>query len=137
MIEQRTSWSLNFSGLEWGSPMPNEFKSHSAAILQRLFQISLYPVDHFEERDKNLMFLQLQQWKRGEERMDLQFIQGRAETNNMYKNDCTESLCQTKQVLIFFFFLISNVFDEKWKTVGGGTYGVRNAFMKSCHLNTD
>lgn len=84
--------------------MPNEFKSHSAAILQRLFQISLYPVDHFEERDKNLMFLQLQQWKRGEERMDLQFIQGRAETNNMYKNDCTESLCQTKQVLIFFFF---------------------------------
>lgn len=92
--------------------MPNEFKSHPAAILQRLFQISLYPVDHFEERDKNLMFLQLQQWKRGEERMDLQFILGRAETNNMCKNDCTESLCQTKQVLIFFF-LLSNVFDEK------------------------
>lgn len=41
---------------------------------------------------------------------------------NMCKNDCTESLCQTKEVLLFcFFFLLPNVFDEKWKTVGEGT----------------
>jgi len=53
----------------------------------------------------------------------------------MDKNDSTENLCQTKQV--FWVLLLLKVFDERKKQWEGGTYTVRNMFMKSFHLNSD